>query len=77
MSDKALLVKCPGCGQSAAYSTRNPWRPFCSERCRQNDLGGWATEQFRIPATAAASIEDGDADENEPADATRPERRLR
>ena len=32
-----------------AYSPANPWRPFCSERCRQSDLGAWASESYRIP----------------------------
>ena len=33
-----------------AYSPANPWRPFCSERCRLVDLGAWASESYRIPA---------------------------
>jgi hypothetical protein len=28
----------------------NPFRPFCSERCKMIDLGAWAGEEFRIPA---------------------------
>ena len=43
------LVACPGCGTLVAYSPENPWRPFCSERCRQTDLGAWASEAYRIP----------------------------
>ena len=27
----------------------NPWRPFCSERCKLVDLGGWADESYRVP----------------------------
>ncbi len=41
-------VACPGCGAPAEYSPANPWRPFCSERCRQVDLGAWASESYRI-----------------------------
>ena len=26
----------------------NPFRPFCSERCRLIDLGKWASEEYRI-----------------------------
>jgi hypothetical protein len=26
-----------------------PWKPFCSERCKLIDLGEWATEGHRIP----------------------------
>jgi endogenous inhibitor of DNA gyrase (YacG/DUF329 family) len=43
-------VACPSCGKPAAYAASNRWRPFCSERCRINDLGAWAEESYRIPA---------------------------
>lgn len=42
-------VACPTCGGKAAFEPWNPWRPFCSERCRMVDLGAWATEAYRIP----------------------------
>ena len=41
-------VRCPQCGTESAWSTENPWRPFCSERCKQIDLGAWASESYRI-----------------------------
>ena len=41
-------VRCPHCGGPARYAADNPWRPFCSERCRSRDLGAWASERFRI-----------------------------
>jgi endogenous inhibitor of DNA gyrase (YacG/DUF329 family) len=43
-------VKCPTCGKPALFAPANPWRPFCSERCRTSDLGAWASEEYRIPA---------------------------
>jgi endogenous inhibitor of DNA gyrase (YacG/DUF329 family) len=43
------LVTCPQCGTQIEYSATNPWRPFCSERCKLIDLGAWATEGYRIP----------------------------
>ena len=45
----ARPVACPTCGKPAAFSPENPWRPFCSERCRSVDLGAWASEAYRIP----------------------------
>lgn len=42
-------VACPTCGAKAAFEPWNPWRPFCSERCRTADLGAWASEAYRIP----------------------------
>jgi uncharacterized protein len=41
-------VRCPNCRRDVTWEG-NPWRPFCSERCRLADLGGWATERYRIP----------------------------
>jgi endogenous inhibitor of DNA gyrase (YacG/DUF329 family) len=36
------------------------WRPFCSERCRVQDLARWADGTYRIPAEPAdASDEEG------------------
>ena len=43
-------VPCPGCRGPALFSPENRWRPFCSQRCREMDLGAWASEQFRVPA---------------------------
>ncbi|HEX3062054.1 MAG TPA: DNA gyrase inhibitor YacG [Usitatibacter sp.] len=43
------VVACPACGKPAPFDASNPWRPFCSERCRLTDLGGWASEEHRIP----------------------------
>jgi uncharacterized protein len=42
-------VRCPRCGENAAFSPQNPWRPFCSERCKMIDLGAWAAESYRVP----------------------------
>jgi hypothetical protein len=47
-STQVRWVTCPGCGGDSLYSPQNPWRPFCSERCRQIDLGAWASEAFRV-----------------------------
>lgn len=44
-----LKVNCPQCGKELVYSTDNVWRPFCSERCKQIDLGAWANEEYRVP----------------------------
>ncbi|MEJ2803395.1 DNA gyrase inhibitor YacG [Comamonadaceae bacterium PP-2] len=43
-------VKCPGCGEQSVYATSNPYRPFCSARCKNFDLGAWANEEFRVQA---------------------------
>jgi hypothetical protein len=46
---KPRKVNCPQCGKATLWSTANPYRPFCSERCKLIDLGQWATEAYRIP----------------------------
>jgi uncharacterized protein len=46
------IVTCPACGGDSVYSPQNLYRPFCSERCKQIDLGAWASESFRMPAAA-------------------------
>jgi hypothetical protein len=35
-----------------AWRPDNAYRPFCSERCKQIDLGAWANEEYRVPAAA-------------------------
>ena len=49
---KPKLVRCPACGGDSVYATDNPYRPFCSERCKNLDLGAWASESFRMPTEA-------------------------
>ena len=46
-------VVCPGCGGPSLYAPSNPFRPFCSERCKKIDLGAWADDRFRLPADTA------------------------
>jgi uncharacterized protein len=42
-------VRCPACGGPSVYAPSNPYRPFCSERCKNLDLGAWASESFKLP----------------------------
>ena len=42
------VVRCPTCRGEAPWK-ENPFRPFCSDRCRLLDLAAWADERFRIP----------------------------
>jgi hypothetical protein len=54
------IVRCPQCGGDSVFAPSNLFRPFCSERCRQIDLGAWASESFRVKV--APPVEDDDAD---------------
>jgi uncharacterized protein len=44
-------VACPRCKGPAVFASSNRWRPFCSERCASIDLGAWASEAYRVPAS--------------------------
>lgn len=46
---KLRKVHCPQCNAAILWSMDNPYRPFCSERCKLMDLGQWATGAYRIP----------------------------
>jgi uncharacterized protein len=46
---KRPIVNCPQCGKIMECDPANPYRPFCSERCKLIDLGQWASEAYRIP----------------------------
>jgi uncharacterized protein len=41
-------MKCPTCKKETEYAG-NPYRPFCSERCKLIDLGKWAGGEYRMP----------------------------
>ena len=49
---KPRIVPCPHCGGDSVYAPSNPYRPFCSERCKNLDLGAWASESFRMESDA-------------------------
>ena len=56
-------MTCPVC----AKETDPKYRPFCSRRCADVDLGRWLTGSYAIPA-------EGADDEDAPASETAPPR---
>jgi endogenous inhibitor of DNA gyrase (YacG/DUF329 family) len=59
------IVKCPTCRRQIDWAD-SPFRPFCSDRCRLIDLGGWLSGQRAIPGDTApldADAENGDSAE--------------
>ena len=44
------VVACPTCGTPVPWTPDSAFRPFCSERCKQIDLGAWASEAYRVEA---------------------------
>lgn len=59
MKDKK--IQCPVCKKETTWED-NPFRPFCSERCRLIDLGKWASEEYRIPGEKK-KVPEGDGEE--------------
>ncbi|MCB2054207.1 MAG: DNA gyrase inhibitor YacG [Geminicoccaceae bacterium] len=47
------LGRCPICGAPR----RHEWRPFCSPRCRDRDLGRWLDGSYAVPAVESADDE--------------------
>jgi endogenous inhibitor of DNA gyrase (YacG/DUF329 family) len=61
MSEKVRVVNCPTCGKPVQWTPESTWRPFCSARCRQIDLGAWASEGYRVPTSPPdAALDDVD-----------------
>lgn len=54
------IVRCPTCAGVSVYSTTNVARPFCSSRCKNVDLGAWASEEFRVSTTPEVNDTDSD-----------------
>ena len=52
------VVSCPTCGTKVEWKEANAFRPFCSERCKQIDLGAWAEEKYTIPGTTPGDAQD-------------------
>ena len=59
---KAKAATCPICGRSLTDANANPAAaPFCSQRCRQIDLGNWLGEHYTI----SRPIEQADLEEDD------------
>ena len=49
-----MTVKCPICRKVSVKQ----YRPFCSKRCSDFDLGSWLNGNYRLPSEEEASSED-------------------
>ena len=41
------MGKCPQCKKKIEL-IENPYRPFCSERCKMMDLGAWFSDEYVV-----------------------------
>lgn len=62
-SKPSAIVPCPTCKKSTVWSGDNPYRPFCSERCKLMDLGAWANEENSIPGDPVNPYADHESDD--------------
>lgn len=60
-----MKIKCPVCRKDTTWEG-NPWRPFCSERCKTIDLANWASEEYKIPGEKLEKEEDREKGEQQP-----------
>ncbi|WP_349676106.1 DNA gyrase inhibitor YacG [Spongiibacter sp. UBA1325] len=45
----STIVPCPICGAKLKWDSGNPYRPFCSENCKNQDFVAWSNEEHHIP----------------------------
>lgn len=45
---------CPRCGEASRWQD-NPYRPFCSERCKMVDFSAWANEDYKVASEDSPS----------------------
>ena len=56
MGDAPLCVLC------RTRPVDNQWRPFCSERCRNEDLARWADGRYSVASDPVSTPETDDDD---------------
>lgn len=57
--DAVTPVRCPMCGRPALPRCR----PFCSPRCRDQDLLNWLNGRYAVPAVEADEDEGPESDQ--------------
>ena len=57
MADEPDIELCVFCRR---LPSEPDWRPFCSERCKLQDLARWADGAYRVPGEQVPEPEDGD-----------------
>ena len=51
------MANCPGCGKPLDASSDARFKPFCSQRCKMADLGGWFAERYSVPVKTSEDAE--------------------
>lgn len=59
-----MQIICPICKKKTSWE-ENPWKPFCSERCKLIDLGKWVSEEYKIEGEKTKSNEQSSKSEEQ------------
>ncbi len=54
--NKVIFVKCPSCRKKIEYG-KSTFRPFCSQRCKTQDLAKWADGSYNISQDSDTEVE--------------------
>jgi len=60
------MGEAPLCVLCRTRPVEAPWRPFCSERCRNEDLARWADGRYRVADASTTVPDDGPDDDADP-----------
>jgi endogenous inhibitor of DNA gyrase (YacG/DUF329 family) len=63
--NKPLKVKCPRCKKECSYDQDNPYRPFCSQACKDHDFIKWHEEEYRVPSSPASDTDIEEAEKED------------
>jgi endogenous inhibitor of DNA gyrase (YacG/DUF329 family) len=59
-------MKAPTCAVCGKKPVDAAYRPFCSKRCADIDLGRWLSDRYAIPAVENESADEEDWPLNDP-----------
>ncbi len=59
-----MIIVCPVCRTKTTWE-ENPWRPFCSERCKLIDFDKWVREEYAIPGQTSEAEKREDKEKKE------------
>lgn len=59
-----MQITCRICKKKTTWE-ENPYRPFCSDRCKAIDLGAWAAEEYRVAGKSEEEEDESELDERQ------------
>jgi endogenous inhibitor of DNA gyrase (YacG/DUF329 family) len=60
-----MSVSVPLCAFCRREPAQSPWAPFCSERCKLQDLARWIDGHYRVPAEPIRQESDESKDDTD------------